>query len=261
MADILTPRQFPAGTRDPRALRLISYNIQAAIGAKATSHYVTRLHRQFLHVKAKDTTLAAIGEGIEPYDIACIQEIDLGGRRSGFESQIKGLFAASSYSDAAYQENRVVRRISRHGNVIFARTELDHVHDLKLPARMGGRGALMAEFPVSATENMMIVNLHLSLGLEDQTYQVEHLIEELKDEEHIVVCGDFNALSNSPTVGHLLAELKLKLAGPPRPTYPAWRPRQALDHILVSRHIEAENYEVLDVGLSDHLPVSVTLRV
>jgi len=261
MPDILTPREFPAGTRDPKRLRLISYNIQAAIGSKATSHYVTRLHRQFLHVKAKDKTLAAIGQVIEPYDIACVQEIDLGGRRSGFTSQVGGLFDSSTFTDAAYQENRVVRRISRHGNVIFSRVELEDVHDLTLPAKMGGRGALMAEFPISGTETLMIVNLHLSLGVEDQMYQLEHLIEELRNEEHIVMCGDFNALSNSPGLGRVMAELGLKLAGPPRATYPSWKPRQALDHVLVSRHIMASEYEVLDVPLSDHLPVSVTLKL
>ena len=244
-----------------RELRVVSFNIQAAIGAQAPSHYVTRLHRQFLHVKAKDAILKKVGKAIEPYDIACLQEIDLGGRRSGFKSQVDGLFEATSFTDAAYQENRVVRRISRHGNLILTRDDMAEVHDLKLPARMGGRGALIGCFPLNRTEYLTVVNLHLSLGAEDQTYQLEHLADELEGHSHIVMCGDFNARVSAPAVTGVMKALKLKSAGTPEPSYPSWQPRQAIDHILVSRHIEVEDYGVLDVGVSDHLPVAATIRV
>ena len=246
------------GTRE---IKVVSYNIQAAIGAAAPSHYVTRIHRQFLHTKAKSDILEKVGKTIEPYDIACIQEIDLGGRRAGFESQVDGLFAATSFTDATFQENRTVRKISRHGNLILSRKEMGDAHDLKLPARMGGRGALIACYPLSATEHLTVVNLHLSLGEEDQTYQLEHLADELKGHSHIVVCGDFNTFPTSPSVKGLMRERNLKYPGKAKATYPSWAPRHALDHILVSRHIGVDRYGPLKARHSDHLPVAATLTV
>ena len=164
-------------------LRIVSYNIQAAIGAMAPGHYVTRLHRQFLHVKAKDRLLRRIGGIIEPFDIACIQEVDLGGRRSNFESQVDGLFEATTFTEAAYQENRIVRRISRHGNLILTRRELADANDIKLPARMGGRGALVGRYPVVSGHMLTVVNLHLSLGSNDRIPQLEVLAEALSDHQ------------------------------------------------------------------------------
>jgi len=241
-------------------VRIVSFNIQAAIGSLSPAHYVTRLHRQFLHVKAKDRVLAEIGRVIEPYDIACLQEIDLGGRRSNFTSQISGLFKATSFTDAAFQENRVVRRISRHGNVILTREDMEDVHDLKLPAKMGGRGALIGCYPVG-DDMLTVVNLHLSLGKDDQAFQMEHLAEELKGHVNIAVCGDFNAFATAPHVRDMMSALKLKPAGSPQASYPAWGPRHAIDHILVSRHITCADYGPLDVAVSDHLPVAATLTL
>ena len=243
-------------------LRIISYNIQAAIGAESASHYVTRIHRQFLHVQKKDAILRRVGAVIEPYDIACIQEIDLGGRRAGFRSQVDELFRHTTFSDAAYQENRVVRRISRHGNVIFTRREMDDVHDLKLPARMGGRGALVGCYPLDNGHHLTVVNLHLSLGKAEQGDQLDALADELSGHTHVVLCGDYNTTSAEPHMRRLMQGLKLKKAlAPGTPTYPSWGPRQALDHVLVSRHIKVESADVLPVKASDHRPIAVELRV
>ena len=242
-------------------LRVVSYNIQAAIGAMAPAHYVTKVHRQFLHVRAKDQILKRIGKVLEPYDIACLQEIDLGGRRSNFESQVDGLFKATSFTEAAYQENRVVRRISRHGNLILTRREMDEVHDMKLPARMGGRGALIGCYPVAEGRMLTVVNLHLSLGQEDQREQLHYLAEELAGHEHIIVCGDFNTSVGNKPLNALMRAVGLRVAGPPRPTYPSWKPRSAIDHILVSRALKVERYEALDAILSDHLPIAVELTL
>jgi endonuclease/exonuclease/phosphatase family metal-dependent hydrolase len=45
------------------------------------------------------------------------------------------------------------------------------------------------------------------------------------------------------------------------PTYPSWRPRRGIDHILVSRGIEVSRTEALDVQLSDHRPVAMRIRL
>ena len=248
----------------PDTLSIISYNIQAAIGAAAPSHYLTRIHRQFLHVAQKDANLARVGKVIEPFDIACLQEIDLGGRRAGFRNQVDELFRHTSYTDAAYQENRTVGQISRHGNVIFTRREMDAVQDLKLPARMGGRGALVGGFPLDGGRDdfLTVVNLHLSLGKAEQGVQLDALADELSDHSHIVLCGDYNTPSAEPHMARLMDALNLRKAlRPGTPTYPSWGPRQALDHVLVSRHLQVTSARVLPVLASDHRPVAVDIVV
>jgi endonuclease/exonuclease/phosphatase family metal-dependent hydrolase len=45
------------------------------------------------------------------------------------------------------------------------------------------------------------------------------------------------------------------------PTYPAWRPRVQLDHVLVHGQVEVTAVDVLPPATSDHLPLRVVLRV
>jgi endonuclease/exonuclease/phosphatase family metal-dependent hydrolase len=44
-------------------------------------------------------------------------------------------------------------------------------------------------------------------------------------------------------------------------TFPSWRPMRNLDHILVSPGIGIETARVLDYPMSDHLPVSMHVRL
>ena len=255
--DAKTPQ--PAASSDRTALRIVSYNIQAAIGAHAPTHYLTRVHRQFLHTPAKDRILERVGHTIEPFDIACLQEIDLGGRRAGFRSQVADLFRHTSFTDAAFQENRKVGSISRHGNLILTRREMDQVHDVTLPAKLGGRGALVGCFPVGDGRHLTVANLHLSLGEEDQRVQLERLADELWGHDHIVVCGDFNMGRAASPLRRFMKALDLRHPGQGRGTYPSWKPRQALDHALVSRHLAVEGYGPIPARHSDHLPIGLTV--
>lgn len=42
-------------------------------------------------------------------------------------------------------------------------------------------------------------------------------------------------------------------------TFPSWRPRRSLDHILLSRSLEVLEASVVDYPLSDHLPLSMVI--
>ena len=91
--------------------------------------------------------------------------------------------------------------------------------------------------------------------------QLEYVRELIDAEEHVVVMGDMNShlaqlLFNSP-----LSETDLVPADQVHPTYPAWQPAFALDHVLVSPGLSIDDYEVLDCRLSDHRPIAVTLRL
>ena len=106
------------------AMKLLTWNIQAGIGTSRVLDYLIHAHRQVLHTPSKTIALRNIARVIAPYDVVCLQEIDLGGRRAGFRSQLDVLVALSGHAHIAVQHNRTVPGISRHGNAILSRWPL-----------------------------------------------------------------------------------------------------------------------------------------
>jgi endonuclease/exonuclease/phosphatase family metal-dependent hydrolase len=74
--------------------------------------------------------------------------------------------------------------------------------------------------------------------------------------------GDFNCRLDSPEMAQLLRRTGLTPAhGTPPPTFPSWRPRRAIDHILVSEKMEIEQLYTLPHAVSDHLPLAAEIRL
>lgn len=239
-------------------LKVISYNIQAAIGTKAYRQYLTQVNRQVFHSKSKTKTLKSISDVTSDYDVACLQEVDLGGRRSGYKCQVDELLKLSEFEYMSTQENRVVGNVSRHGNAILSKHPQSDIRDLKLPGKRAGRGAIIAR--VDAPKPFYVLNVHLSLGEADQMMQVEYLAEQAPSDYPLVIAGDFNCGAASKPLTALAAEMNLTaLTTPSDKTYPSWNPRKDLDHLLASTHFSAQNTSVLDVRHSDHLPIDTHL--
>lgn len=242
-----------------QSVTVLSYNIQAGIGTQRAHHYVTRAHHQLISTKAKRDRLRSIGKFIAGFDIVCLQEIDLGGRRAGFTNQVDILQEASGHPYHVYQENRAVRAISRHGNAILSRIPIKSCEDLKLPGRIGGRGALLVELDMEPAT--LVACIHLSLGPDDQTAQLSYLAEQM-DKPHFgrsrkIVCGDMNCAAQSAPMNQFSAITGLRpLTGAPHKTYPSWKPRLGLDHIVSDDKGIDHEVTVEAAGFSDHLPVS-----
>jgi hypothetical protein len=151
-------------------MKLLTWNIQAGIGTKRYRDYLFHAHRQVIHTAAKTAILREIAREITPYDVVCLQEVDLGGRRAGYRSQIELIAAASGHGFVAVQQNRVIPGVSRHGNAILSRWPLEIVEDLKLPGRVAGRGCLIVD--VAGPQRLRVACLHLSLGAADQAAQL-----------------------------------------------------------------------------------------
>jgi len=243
---------------------VLSYNVQAGIGTKRAHHYVTRAHNQLISSKAKRQRLRSIGKFIAGYDVVCLQEVDPGGRRAGFTNQGDVLREASRHSHFIHQENRSVRAISRHGNAILSRVAFKSFEDLKLPGRIGGRGALVVELDMDPAT--VVACVHLSLGPDDQTEQLEFLAEHLNlpryGRARRIVCGDLNCAAQSAPLRRFseLSELR-PLTSAVHKTYPAWAPRLGLDHILSNNMGLDHQVVVEDVDYSDHRPVSADFKV
>ncbi len=247
-----------------QTISILSYNIQAGIGTQRAHHYVTRAHHQLMSTKAKRKRLRSIGKFLAGYDVACLQEVDPGGRRAGFENQGEILKEASRHPHHVFQENRAVRGVSLHGNAILSRVPIKSCEDLKLPGRIGGRGALVVELDMEPAT--VVACVHLSLGPDDQTEQLEFLADHLNDARYgrarTVVCGDLNCAATSAPISHFKRMTGLRpLTNARHKTYPSWKPRQGLDHILTGEGPSDHGIEVEDVQFSDHLPVSAEFRV
>jgi len=240
------------------SLKIISYNIQAAIGTKAYSQYLTKFNRQVFNSKAKAKTLKAIAGFASEYDVACLQEVDLGGRRSGFKCQVDYLMRLSEFKYMSTQQNRVVGNISRHGNAILTKHGQRDIRDLKLPGKRAGRGAIIAR--VDAPKPFYVLNVHLSLGEQDQMMQVEYLAAEAPSDLPLIIAGDFNCGSASRPLTELASSLNMTAISTPNDkTYPSWNPRRDFDHMLVSSHFRTQSSGVKDIRHSDHRPFEAFL--
>lgn len=240
-------------------MRILTWNIQAGIGTTKYSQYFTHAYRQLFDTASKRETLAQVAEIISPYDVVCLQEVDLGGRRAGFMSQAAHIAEMSGHVHFEVQENRKVRNISRHGNAILSRHRLSVVDDMKLPGKIQGRGALIAR--VEQADGFVVANTHLSLGPIDQATQLDAIAEALPEGGKWAVCGDLNLSAASAAFQQFLDN-----TGAYSPTvmplsFPSWRPRRDLDHIIAGPEMHLSDYRVVKTAKSDHLPVEAVLTV
>ncbi|WP_026941784.1 endonuclease/exonuclease/phosphatase family protein [Hellea balneolensis] len=241
-------------------LKVVTYNIQAAIGTRAYRQYITRINRQVFNSKAKLKTLKSIAAFASDFDVAALQEVDLGGRRSGFKCQVDHLLSLSDFKYMSMQENRIVGNISRHGNAILSKYPQADVCDLKLPGKHTGRGAIMAR--IEAPKPFHVINVHLSLGEADQIMQIEYLVEQAPRHVPLMIMGDFNCAASSRPLRLLSNSLNMiPVTTAEDKTYPSWKPRKGFDHMLVSDHFRVMEKVVNDVVYSDHRPVSAELRI
>ncbi|MGH1420686.1 MAG: endonuclease/exonuclease/phosphatase family protein [Hyphomonas sp.] len=243
-----------------KPLNVLTWNIQAAIGTTQFSHYLTRAHHQLLDAPAKGARLIELAAVMKPFDIICIQEVDLGGRRAGFACQADRIAALSGHDFVAKQENRTIPGISRHGNAILSRIPFAEIHDVKLPGKVRGRGALFAT--LDHPSELLLASVHLSLGKADQALQLEEVAKQVRGKSNFAIMGDLNCEGSSSQLQNFAksADATLpKLSYPP--TYPSWRPKRDLDHIITSHRVALNHHTVLPARLSDHLPVSAQLSV
>ncbi|MDA8708134.1 endonuclease/exonuclease/phosphatase family protein [Hellea sp.] len=247
-----------------KSISLLSYNMQAAIGTQRFSQYFTRAHHQFRHTAEKLDRLHQIAEQVEDYDIVCLQEVGLGGARSGFINQAEKLQSLSGHEYMSQQENRVIGNVSRHGNAVLSRLNLSSTVNLKLPgsrnSKIVGRGAIISK--LADLGNTSLVNLHLSLDLRARRAQLASISEHIASDSPLILCGDFNCSGGAPGLAEFIERFDLRLlTGSDFKTYPTWKPKKDLDHILVSSHFDVTDISHPDINHSDHRPVMARLSL
>lgn len=239
-------------------MNLLTWNIQAAIGTRRYRDYLLQAHRQLIHTPSKAAALHDVAQEIAPYDVVGLQEVDLGGRRAAYRSQLETIALASGHAHVAVQHNRTVPGVSRHGNAILSRWPLIEVRDLKLPGRLAGRGCLIVD--VEGPTPLRVACLHLSLGRADQALQLAAVADALQGAPAWVAMGDFNCAARSGPLATFCDLTGGRLPSVSPMTYPSWRPRRDYDHIVAGGEITLTHYRAEPARVSDHLPVAARVE-
>lgn len=246
--------------RASRPLRLLTYNIQAGARVARPTHYLTQGWKQLLPNREKLANLERAARLICDFDIVGLQEADPGSLRSGFLNQAEFLAQAAGFPFWAQQSNRNLARLVRSGNALLSRFEPLAVRDLSLPGRLPGRGALLAEYGTDG-RRLCVINVHLSLGPQARRRQLDFLVELIGDREHVLLMGDFNTRVDGRELERLYRRTRLRPPPAAPLSFPSWRPRRAIDHVLASEGLTVRAVETLPLALSDHLPVAVEIGV
>lgn len=254
----MTARPQPA--LEPPTLRLLSFNMQVGIGTKRYHEYITRGWRHLLPSLQVQENLTRIAGLIADYDIVGLQEIDAGSRRSQYLNQIEVLAEQAGFDYWHTQVNRNLGHVAQHGVGLLSRFAPRTVSEHKLPGVLPGRGALLAEFGVPDTVFAVVVT-HLALTRRSRRAQLTALRALIDPFPHAVIMGDINCGPERLRLNTTFTDGKLHIHDAPLPTFPSWRPRRAIDHILPTSELAVLHAAPINVRLSDHLPLATTLAV
>ena len=242
------------------SLRLLSCNILAGGSVRKYRHYVTEGWKQVLPMRSKRDNLDRFAALLAGFDIVGLQEADAGSLRSGFLNQTEYLAEAAEFPYWSHQPNRKIAQFAASSNGLITRLKPVEVRDHALPSRIPGRGAMWVRFDLDGAE-LIVVIAHLSLGPQARARQLNFIADLIWASPHVVLMGDFNCALDSPEMVQLLRRTGLTPAREVPPTFPSWRPRRAIDHILVSEKMEIERMYTLPHAVSDHLPLAAEIRL
>ncbi|OOG40258.1 endonuclease/exonuclease/phosphatase family protein [Rhodanobacter sp. C05] len=243
-----------------RRLRLLSCNILAGASVQRYSEYVTRSINAVLPGRSKMDNLDRLAEMLPQFDVIGLQEADAGSLRSGFLNQTRYLAETAGMPYWCHQPNRAMARLSHTANGLISRLEPHSVLDYPLPSRIPGRGALLAQFG-EGEGALAVMIAHLSLSAPARLRQLGFIAELLQDFPHAVLMGDLNTEPDSAEMRHLFNKCSLQPPAESTLTFPSWKPRRALDHILTSAAIRLERRWALPQAFSDHLPLAADIRL
>ena len=226
------------------SLKLATYNIHRAVGSDGRMD-PDRIARVVLELDA---------------DVVALQEV-------GFGSEVPGalLAALGETMNAQVIEGTTLRDERGHyGNAVLTRispTQTRHI-DLSVPRREP-RGAIELDIEV-ANSSVQILATHLGLRPAERRQQILRLLDGLQDSSAAVrvLCGDLNEWF---LWGRPVRWLHRVFDRTPAPaTFPARRPRLALDRLWVAPFGALERVYVHDSDVariaSDHLPLVGELR-
>ena len=244
----------------PQKIRLLTFNVQVGIRTQQYHHYLTRSWQHLLPHGKRSSNLSNISVLLQDYDLVALQEVDGGSLRTNFINQTEFLAHKAGFSFWYHQTNRNLGKLAQHSNGLLSHYQPEVLEDHKLPGRIPGRGAILASFNCGNNRQLAVVAMHLSLSKYSRNLQLAYIARLIRPFDYVVLMGDMNTpaislLHGSPLEGcgiTCFRDLK---------TFPSWRPKRALDHILVSQNIKVHSMQAVNCTISDHLPVAMELEL
>ncbi len=236
--------------------RLVTYNIHKGIGGVDRRYQPERIVEVLQHYKP---------------DIALLQEVDDGVKRSSHHCQVDLFAEALEMPHRGYQRNVRVRQ-GHYGNATLSRFPIAETVEIDLSMRLKKkRGALLTVMRVEHEHHLrslVIANAHLGLAGFERKWQLRQLLahDEIAHRHAatpLVLAGDFNDIY--ATLGpKVLGPLGYAPAGRTVRTFPARLPLRPLDRVfyrgaLASTHAFAGHFQTAR-DASDHLPLVVDFQ-
>ncbi len=243
-----------------RYLNLLTYNVQAGIYSRQYSDYLTNSWKHVLPHPERLVNLARIAQLLRQFDLIGLQEVDAGSLRSSYIDQVQYLARHGGFAHWYRQINRNLGPFAQHSNGILSRMRPRQITEHKLPG-LPGRGAVLAEFALTNDAVLAVAIVHLALGSRARKRQFDFLVSLTERYPYLVIMGDFNCGCDSKGLRAMVRMTQMQGLDCERKTFPSWRPRHNLDHILVSRSLRMVAARVVDYALSDHLPISMRIEL
>jgi endonuclease/exonuclease/phosphatase family metal-dependent hydrolase len=245
---------------DARRLKLLSFNVQAGIYSQRYSDYFTNSWKHILPHPERLANLTRIAQLLHQFDLVGLQEVDAGSLRSAYIDQIQYLARHGAFPHWYRQVNRNLGPFAQHSNGLLSRLRPQRITEHKLPG-LPGRGAVVAELGLSDHETLAVAIVHLALGWRARRRQLDYLVALSEQHPYLVIMGDFNCGCDSKGLRAMVRKAEMRGLDCELKTFPSWRPKHNLDHILVSRPLRVITARVVDYALSDHLPISMTIEL
>lgn len=240
-----------------RTVSFLTYNIQVGVHTTRPHEYLTRGWRHLWPWQGRKAHLDRIAGVLEGFDVVALQEVDGGSFRGAFLNQAEYLARRAGFEWWHLQVNRDYGPFAQHGIALLSRMVPTGLRECRLPG-LPGRGALMVSLG-SGPRPLTVLAVHLALGYGTRQRQLRYLGRLVERCHDVVVLGDMNCRVAQLERHPELRRHRLRVATSAAPTFPSWRPRRTLDHILVTEGLGIRRARVLDQPWSDHLPVALEL--
>jgi len=195
-------------------------------------------------------------KSVDP-DVVGLIEVDTGSIRSRKVNQAEKI-AADLNMNTSYETkygeksfNQLLPIVRKQGNAFMAAAR---VHGERFHYFDTGIKRLIIELEM---DDFAIFLVHLSLKYRHRHLQMRRLYDLIATtKKPVVVAGDFNTFWGENEIYLFMKAAGLKSANAEGiPTYPSRSPRKELDFVLYQDGIRVTRFEVLDIKLSDHLPI------
>lgn len=193
-------------------------------------------------------------------DVIALQEVDRDTYRTG-RADLAAVAAGACGMAHVFGASRWYPG-GRYGNALLARGTITAHAVTKLPKVPANqfwreqRTALEAEVSVDGC-SVWVANTHLSVPTAQNEVQLDWLLRHLRGRPRPqIVLGDLNRPLSLVRTDAEQGGLQAVTHGP---TFPATKPRRAIDHVLVSPELRVMSTEVRPTAMSDHAALIVDL--